>query len=67
MSSRKADKSPDRHAKFRHQSKEERLQDREAMKERRNQEKLKMEEAREIRKNIDTRIREKLSMNRDLL
>lgn len=66
MESRKSDKSPDRHAKFRQQSKEERLQEKEAMKERRNQERLKMDEARELRKDIDTRIREKITSNRDL-
>ena len=66
MESRKADKSPDRHEKFRQQSKEERLQERDAMKERRNQERLKMDEARELRKDIDTQIREKMSQSRDL-
>lgn len=66
MESRKSDKLPDRHEKFRQQTKEERLQEKEAMKERRSQEKNKIDEAREIRKDIDSRIREKVSRSRDL-
>jgi hypothetical protein len=66
MKSRAADKSPDRHAKFRKQTKEERLADKDAMKERRNQERLKMDEARERRKEIDSRIREKIHGAGDL-
>lgn len=66
MESRAADKSPDRHAKFRKQSKEERLREKDAMKERRNQERLKMDQAREIRKDIDSRIREKKHSSFDL-
>ncbi len=62
---RASDKAPDRHAKYRSQSKDERLREKDAMKERRNQERLKMDEAREMRKEIDSRIREKMTANRE--
>lgn len=65
MESRASDRSSNRKREGR-KSKEERMQDKEAMKARRNHERARMEEAREKRKQIDSTIREKLTAGREL-